>query len=78
MRRAGALGFWFLVGQSQHNEQVEKTRNQPLEALFVGGGAVERGDWDIQQTQVDGELSAMVDEVVEDHAAQDRATRLAE
>jgi hypothetical protein len=37
--------------------------------LFVGGWAVESGDGDFVEAQVDGELAAVVDEVVEEHAA---------
>ena len=36
---------------------------------LVGGGAVEAGDGDVVEAQVDAELGAVVDQVVEEHVA---------
>jgi len=37
--------------------------------LFVGGRSVESGDGDFVEAEVDTELAAVVDEVVEEHGA---------
>lgn len=38
--------------------------------LFVGTGAVEGGDGDVVEAEVDAELGGVVDEVVEEHDAE--------
>ena len=38
--------------------------------LFVGGGAVEGGDGDLVEAEVDAELGDVVDHVVEEHGAE--------
>ena len=38
--------------------------------MFVGGGAVERGDGDVQEAEIDAELGDMVDHVVEEEVAE--------
>ncbi len=66
------------ISQRTQRESGYTVCETALEGLLVGGGAVERGHGDIQQAQVHGELSAVVDDVVEDHAAQDGASGFAE
>src|SRR5205809_846390 len=43
--------------------------------LFVGGRSVEARNGHIDQTQVDGELTSMVDQMIEDHATNTCNTR---
>lgn len=46
--------------------------------LFVGGGAIEAGDGDVVEAQVDAELGDVVDHVVEEHGAEGESTRAVE
>jgi hypothetical protein len=48
---------------------LEEIRLVAYSSLFVGGWAVESGDWDFVEAEVDAELAAVVDEVVEEHGA---------
>lgn len=45
------------------------------EGVFVGAGAVDRGDGDLEQAEVDGELAAVMVEVVEHDVADEFDTR---
>ena len=38
--------------------------------LLIGGWAVEGGDWDVVEAEIDAELRGVVDEVVEEHLAE--------
>ena len=54
-------------GLAEHFEHPNDEAAYFAHLLFVGGGAVESGDGDFVEAEVDAELSAVVDEVVEEH-----------
>ena len=55
--------------------EIPRRIAQDLAEGLVGGRTVEAGHRDIQQAQVDGQLAAMVDEVIEKHGAVEQHTR---
>jgi hypothetical protein len=57
------------LGISRMGSLREMPSGVRLHGAFVGGGAVDRRDEDVVEAQIDCELAAMVDKVIEDPGA---------
>src|SRR5262245_6457637 len=60
------------------NDRPRRVTARPRSELLVRGGAVGAGHRRVQQAQVDGELAAVVDQVVQGEVAQRGRARLLE